>query len=221
MPNLTKTPFLQIPSISQHFTGDFKGIEHLLPAEVLIVEKASTKRRADFSTGRYCASQALSPFIKSRPAILQGKGNEPLWPDGLVGSISHSKKLAGAVVAKQTDVTAIGVDIETLGGVKPDMWRLVFHDEEQALIRSKGNDAATWATLLFSLKESFYKLQYPLTGLFVDFTDILITESNAKLIFSNTNPQKQFFPFNLNRIETHWILIGDQLITLCYIRRHS
>jgi 4'-phosphopantetheinyl transferase EntD len=219
MPNPVEVPFPEISFISQYFTDALKDGQHLLPAEAIIIERAAAKRRADFSTGRYCAVQALGRFVNYRPEILQGKGKEPLWPNGIVGSISHSQSLTGAVVARQADVTAIGLDIETIGGVQADMWHLLFNADEQTLIQSKQDNAVIWATLLFSLKESFYKLQYPLTSLFLDFTDMIIYEVNGRLSFSSINPQNNLSAVALNEIETHWTIAGNQLISICYIRQ--
>lgn len=218
MPDISETLFPQIPSISQHFTVDFKDFSELRPAEATIVERASAKRRSDFSTGRYCARQALFRLKNIDPDILRGKGKEPIWPYGTVGSISHSKKLAGAVVALRDDVAAIGLDIETIGGVKPEMWYLIFHKTEQDIIRGKYGNEADWATLLFSLKESFYKMQYPLTGQFLDFKDITLSENNGKLCFTSTKPGFDLNEIGLNTIETQWKIIDNQLITLCYAR---
>jgi 4'-phosphopantetheinyl transferase EntD len=44
---------------SQYFTTDFKGIEVLSPAELALVEESASKRKTDFSTGRFCARKAL------------------------------------------------------------------------------------------------------------------------------------------------------------------
>jgi len=216
MSDAFETPFPQIPFINQHFTDVFKDFSDLLPTEVAFVERASAKRRSDFSTGRYCARQALMSLNNTSPSITQGEGKQPIWPNGIVGSISHSKKMAGAVVALRQNVTAIGMDIETIGGVKPEMWDLIFHKTEQNLILSKQKDEAHWATLLFSLKESFYKLQYPLTGQFLDFSDVIIREIDGKLSIASTKPQFDRNTVSLNNIETHWTTINDQLITLCY-----
>jgi 4'-phosphopantetheinyl transferase EntD len=218
MPDPFEAPFPQFPFISQHFTDVFKDFSDLTPTEAMIVERASAKRRSDFSTGRYCARQALLRLKNVSPEIIQGKGKEPIWPNGIVGSISHSKKIAGAVVALQHDVLAIGMDIETIGGVKPEMWDLIFHKAEQKLIQNKQGDQSYWATLLFSLKESFYKMQYPLTGQFLDFSDVVISETNGDLCFASAKPQFDLNAVGLNNIETHWTNIDNQLITLCYAR---
>ena len=80
--------------------------------------------------------------------------------------------MVGAVVALKEHVAAIGLDIETSGRVSPEMWDLIFHKNEQDLIRNKQGDGIDWATLMFSFKESFYKMQYPLTGQFLDFRGV-------------------------------------------------
>ena len=218
MPHLFETPFPQTPFISQYFTDVFKSYSDLFPAERIFVERALAKRRSDFATGRFCARQALNQLNNIQPAIMQGEGKEPIWPKGIVGSISHSKNMAGAVVASQNDVAAIGMDIETIGGITHEMWDLIFDKTEQHLIRNKKEDQALWATLLFSLKESFYKLQYPLTGQFLEFSDVTISELDDKLSLISAKTGFDFNAIGLNNMETHWITIGDQLITLCYVR---
>jgi len=218
MPHSFKAPFLHFPFISQYFTDVFKDAADLLPAEASMVAGASAKRQSDFVTGRYCARQALINLRNISPAIMRGENKEPIWPDGVVGSISHSEKMVGAVVALKEHVAAIGLDIETIGRVNLDMWDLIFNKTEQDLIRNKQGDGIDWATLMFSLKESFYKLQYPLTGQFLDFTDILISEVDGELQFSSAKAGYDLNSIGLNEIKTHWAKFGDQLITLCYAR---
>lgn len=217
MPGFNKIPFPEISFISQYITPDFKATGYLLPEEEQFVEQSAEKRRIDFSTGRYCARQALEQLINIKPPILQGKGREPLWPDGVVGSISHSGKLTGAVVALKKEVTAMGFDIETIGDIKPDMWNMIFHDTEQQLIQSKLAEADVWATLLFSVKEAFYKLQYPLTGQFVDFLDIAISENNGRLCFMVKNTAINLQPIVLADVVIQWTVVQDQLLSICYI----
>jgi 4'-phosphopantetheinyl transferase EntD len=216
MTKTLKIPFPALSFISQHFTADFTKDELLSPAESIIVSQAVPKRVADFKTGRYCARRALSTLINEQPEILQGKGREPLWPNGITGSISHSSKLTGAIVARQVDVIAVGLDIEQANGIRPDMWTLLFSNEEQELIRSKP-DVTFWATLLFSLKESFYKMQYPLTEQFLEFTDIMVAVQDEQLCFSQVNKEYDLSAVAFNNIKAHWTVIDDQLITLCYI----
>ena len=88
----------------------------------------SQKRLADFSTGRYCAIKALEQLGINNSIIPIGKDREPIWPEGIVGSISHCDSLTGAIVAKSSDHISLGLDIEEIGRVTPDLWDLVFSE---------------------------------------------------------------------------------------------
>jgi hypothetical protein len=48
-----------------------------------------------------------------------GKEKEPVWPEVIVGSISHCDTLMGAIVAKKSDHVSLGLDIEEIGRVTP------------------------------------------------------------------------------------------------------
>lgn len=206
------------PSLfSQFFTMDFVGAEALTPAEKALIQKAAVKRQSDFSTGRYCAREALGRFGISDAEILMGEVKDPLWPEGFVGSISHSKKLAGAIVAKAVDHAAVGLDIETIGGVSRDSWDMLFVDNEQTFLNTLGdNERALFATLIFSFKEAFYKLQYPLTRQYVDFKEVEILYANGSF---NLDAGSQFnhHLVPVERLVFQWDKFDDQLICVCYL----
>ena len=71
----------------------------------------SPKRLADFSTGRYCAMKALEQIGIQNVIIPIGKDREPIWPEGIVGSISHCESLTGAIVSRKADHISLGLDI--------------------------------------------------------------------------------------------------------------
>jgi 4'-phosphopantetheinyl transferase EntD len=150
---------------------------------------------------------------------LVGEGKEPCWPEQLVGSISHSKTMAGAVVAKADRLVSIGMDIETIGGVRPDMWDMLFLPSEQQYLNTfTGAEQDMQTTILFSGKEAFYKFQYPLTKTFLDFTDVEITLVNGQFgIRVIKDPEaKALWP---PTITIHYSMVDDQIITLCYQER--
>ena len=133
----------------------------------------SQKRLADFSTGRYCAIKALEQLGIQDAIIPIGEDREPIWPEGIVGSISHCDSLTGAIVAKSSDHISLGLDIEEIGRVTPDLWDLVFtENEKNYLFRLSDEDILVQSTAIFSIKEAFYKFQHPLTKTFLDFLDV-------------------------------------------------
>jgi 4'-phosphopantetheinyl transferase EntD len=203
----------------QYFTDNFIGPETLTDAEKAFVQRAVQQRVNQFSTGRFCAKQALQQLGITNVEILQGDGKEPLWPANTVGSISHSKKMAGAVVAAADILVSIGLDIETIGGVRPDMWDMLYLPSEQAYLNTYTGDAlALQTTILFSGKEAFYKFQYPLTKTFLDFTDVemILVNGQFQLRVIKDFPGKELLP---SSIKIHYTLIDNQVITLCYLER--
>ena len=62
----------------------------VLEAERPFVKKAVEKRRREFSAGRTCARQALRELGCADAPIVQDQNGAPLWPPGIVGSITHS-----------------------------------------------------------------------------------------------------------------------------------
>lgn len=137
---------------------------HLYPAEEAHILGASIRRRSAFSAGRTCARRALSEIgIKDFP-ILAGPCGEPLWPAGIVGSISHTNEYCLAAVAHSTAIRSIGIDVELAGCVETEVWHSVFTlDEIRHLRRQTPADRPLAATIRFSAKEAFFKFYYSLT----------------------------------------------------------
>lgn len=79
---------------------------------------AVPKRRAEFLSGRYCAARVLERMdMKTEVGISRHRA--PIWPDSVVGSISHTsdKAVAVAVAMRALDVLGLGIDIERVRGV--------------------------------------------------------------------------------------------------------
>ena len=136
----------------------------------------SEKRLIDFSIGRFCAMKALEQLGIQDATIPIGADRAPIWPDGIVGSISHCDSLVGAIVAKKSDHISLGLDIEEIGRVTPDLYDLVFTENEKSYLASfTGRELEEQSTLIFSIKEAFYKYQHPLTKTFLDFLDVEVS----------------------------------------------
>ena len=145
--------------------------------------KFSPKRLADFSTGRYCAIKALEQLGIQDAVIPIGEDREPIWPQGIVGSISHCDTLVGAIVAKKSEHVSLGLDIEEIGRVTPDLYDLVFTENEKQYLSSlRGSELHEKSTVIFSIKEAFYKFQHPITKTFLDFLDVEVVTPNLSKI---------------------------------------
>ena len=152
----------------------------------------SPQRLTDFSTGRYCAIQALEKLGINDSIIPIGVDREPIWPEGIVGSISHCNSFAGAIVSKKKDHISLGLDIEEIGRVTPDLWDLVFTENEKNYLSGLSEkEMLLQSTAIFSAKEAFYKFQHPITKTFLDFLDVEVTLPHMhRIMILKTNVSK-------------------------------
>jgi 4'-phosphopantetheinyl transferase EntD len=166
-------PF-QLDNIESFFSSSEEN-DHMLTERELEQSKAfGEKRLSEFRRGRRCAREALRKFGLTDIEIPIGEGRQPVWPEGFCGSISHTSGLAGAILSRKEHHLSIGLDIERRRSVDETLWDHLFTERDKTLLKALGPDPEEWATLFFSLKESFYKLQYPLTGRFLDFPEVCL-----------------------------------------------
>jgi 4'-phosphopantetheinyl transferase EntD len=149
--------------------------ELLLPAEAAYLGRAVPKRVQEFAAGRLCARRALAEFGVMDFALQVAGDRQPIWPDSMVGSITHTGRLCVAVVAERKRLAAVGVDSEIVGDVARDTWSTICGPGEAAWLDSlPASQQAAAVTLIFSAKEAFYKCQYPVAGEWLNFHDLLI-----------------------------------------------
>ncbi len=158
-------------SIHWFFTDEFVNLSDQIASPPN--HQFSPKRLTEFSTGRLCAIKALELLGIRETNIPIGEDRAPIWPRGIVGSISHCDRLAGAIVAKESNHISLGLDVEEIGRVTSDLWDLVFTENEKNFLFSLSKeDQRVKSTAIFSIKEAFYKFQHPLTKTFLDFLDV-------------------------------------------------
>jgi enterobactin synthetase component D len=145
-----------------------------------VIANAVRQRQAEFFFGRACARIAVEQSGFQSVSIGIGSRREPLWPAGLMGSISHSKKFAAALVLPANDYAGVGIDIEQVVDetAAVALRSLATSEKELAYL-------ATWydrldryclLTLVFSAKESFFKATYQVVQRYFDF-DVLELET--------------------------------------------
>ena len=151
-------------------------MDELHPSELEIICNTSKKRQLEFSTGRYCAKMALAKQGIGNFPIMRNENREPRWPKGVVGSISHCRDLCGAVTAKQTDIKAIGFDIENIRELKHEIEKLTCTPQEIAWLSRQTLYAYNeLVILLFSLKEAVFKCISSYNKILLSFKDCSIT----------------------------------------------
>ena len=149
--------------------------DSLFPEELACVSKAVPKRVREFAGGRQCARRALAELGVVGGPIRAAEDRQPVWPNDIVGSITHTAGFCAAVVADKKSFCGLGLDSEVVGDVGPDLWATICVPREVTWIDSlPAADRPAAVTLLFSAKEAFYKCQYPLVGEWLDFHDLWI-----------------------------------------------
>jgi 4'-phosphopantetheinyl transferase EntD len=143
----------------------------LFGAEVRSLGRAVGRRRREFTTGRACTREALARLGLPPTAVGSGTRGEPLWPAGVVGSITHCDGYRACAVAHARDVRALGVDAEVHAPLPADVLDVVASPAERRAL-SEHPEGLPWDRLLFSAKEAVFKAWYPLTGRELDFEDV-------------------------------------------------
>jgi 4'-phosphopantetheinyl transferase EntD len=135
----------------------------MYPSEAALVSKAVASRRFEFGTVRHCARQALRERGFEATAILPGAQREPVWPPGALGSLTHCPGYRAAAIARQTEVGGIGIDAESHGPLPAGVLESIALGEELRRIQllRRHSPGVHWDRILFSAKESIYKVWYP------------------------------------------------------------
>lgn len=147
---------------------DILDIE-LFPEEERSVGRAVEKRRREFVTGRACARRALERLGVAPVAIPSGARGEPLWPAGVVGSITHCQGYRACAVARSTDFRSLGIDAEVDAPLPDGVLEHVAFGPERQLAEADGE--VHLDRLLFSAKEAVFKAWFPLAGRWLGFED--------------------------------------------------
>lgn len=154
---------------------DFSALGVTLPAQL---SKAIPKRKTEFLAGRLCAQLAMKNMGADwQQAIAIGENRAPCWPEGLVGSITHSKGFASAIVAPASSIRSVGIDSEALIAEKTAnnvsshvLTESEIYTANAALVDSHRQ----YLTLIFSAKESIFKCLYPLVQQYFDFRHAVV-----------------------------------------------
>jgi 4'-phosphopantetheinyl transferase EntD len=149
----------------------------LFPQEEAVLSRAVDKRRREFRTVRHCARQALRELGLSPVAVLSGEHREPLWPPGVVGSMTHCSGYRAAALACSRDMLTIGIDAEPHQPLPPDVLGVIALAEEKVRISelTAANGALHWDRILFCAKETVYKAWFPLMQCWLGFHDASLT----------------------------------------------
>jgi enterobactin synthetase component D / holo-[acyl-carrier protein] synthase len=140
------------------------------------LDGAVEKRRREFEAGRRCAREAMTVLGIGPVVVGVGSYGAPIWPAGVVGSITHCAGYCAAAVARRTNVTAIGIDAEPARSLSPDLLQQIACQEERGHLSllEKRCPSIRWDRLLFSAKEAVFKALFPSVQRLGSFDDAVV-----------------------------------------------
>ena len=151
-------------AVSLPEADDFAAPPSLHPDEAAFVHSSPPARRRTFIGGRVALRAALASLgagaDETAAAILSTPRGAPAMPPGFVGSVSHKRELAIAIVARAepTPRTTIGIDVEVARPLRADIAPRVLTPDERAALSHLAGEARDLAVLLrFAAKEAIYK----------------------------------------------------------------
>jgi 4'-phosphopantetheinyl transferase EntD len=150
------------------------AVQRLHAEEAADVVHAVERRRHEFAAGRHCARLALDALGVLAGPLRIGPDRAPLWPAGVIGSISHDDGWCAAAVARERDAAGLGIDVEMIDRFRPEQARLICTASECSRELAGLQGAALLGRLarLFTVKEALFKAQFGITRAWLDFADV-------------------------------------------------
>ena len=141
----------------------------------------ASKRQAEFATARACARAALHD-LGVDAAIPRRAGGAPQWPDGMAGSISHTRGYCLAIASSEAH--AIGIDVEEVARMKPSVERRILIDAERSLVETLAPaDRQLQVASIFAAKEAFYKAHYEIDARYLGFDAVHVSLTGNEVKF--------------------------------------
>ena len=188
----------------------------LQAAEREAIEGAASSRVEQFTARRVCSRLALGRFgVAATTPNVRGVERAPIWPDGFVGSITHTDVWCAAAVGRKESLRSVGIDLEPATPLKEALWRRVCTPAERERLRELPN-SGLMGKILFSAKESVYKCQYPLTTQFLGFhaVEVDVGDGEFRAIFKQA--AGEFEPGD--EMKGKYLVEGGLVASACELR---
>lgn len=139
--------------------------------ELRFVARCVEKRRREFTAGRNCVRGAMRQLGFVETAIPVGQQRQPVLPNGLVGSITHTAFYCAAALLEARKGMSIGIDAELAGTLDEAVSMLVLRPSERRHVDwlKQYWPGRSWERMIFSAKESFHKALFRCWPVVLDF----------------------------------------------------
>lgn len=189
--------------------------------ESALIASSVGKRRREFISARHCARRAMAQLDQPEVAILRGERGSPIWPDGLVGSMTHCDGYRAAALGRAAAFRSIGIDAEPDRPLPNGVLKTISSEAERSALAAASSPGLHLDTVLFSAKETVYKTWFPLTGRWLGFDDAeLVLKSDPTIPTQGTFHARLLVPgqahdggSNLTAFAGHWVVVGSRIAT--------
>jgi 4'-phosphopantetheinyl transferase EntD len=175
--------------------------------DLRLLDAATSRQRAvEFACGRHAGHRALASMGIAAPVIGRGGRGEPLWPEGVVGAISHAAGIALAIVSRSPPLVGVGIDVEDRA------WSLSDRALHRAATRGElelGARCGISGIALLSLKESAFKAMSPQPS-GARFVDVTLEPGECPSSVLAT------LPGVAERVYTGWTITDSLVISLAW-----
>lgn len=144
------------------------------PIEWAAVESSCPSRKAEFLAGRALARRAIKASGSPQVPLPRDADGCCVWPPGLVGSISHSRRRCAVAVADAERFGAIGIDVEESSHWHDRVGAMVTRPDEIQPAGPPGTGSCSWQLIRFSAKESVFKAWFAQFRTWLDFGDVVV-----------------------------------------------
>ncbi|SDI03090.1 enterobactin synthetase component D [Vibrio xiamenensis] len=182
------------------------------------VTYANRLRQAEFFAGRYCADLALQRWLGKchHYCVAKGEHGEPIWPEAIVGSIAHSRRLALAVATQHA--RNVGLDCEPIMNRETAMQvaDIVCRSDERLRLDCDDVSYPFMLTLLFSAKESIYKAIYANVKQVLDFDCVELIAVCQQTQHARFRLMQDFSPHYTcgKEVSVYYAVFDQELITI-------
>ncbi|CAA0088878.1 Enterobactin synthase component D [Zhongshania aliphaticivorans] len=186
-----------------------------------LLQRATDVRKADFLAGRITAQHAFHALGLPKAPVPVGNHRSPVWPNTVFGSISHHKGSAYCLLmhrpAAAYGSAGIGIDAESIIDAA-DVHSLsasIARPAELDLVALNFDKEALALTVIFSAKESVFKVLYPAVARYFDFLDVDVCaidiNHNALSLRLLRDLSPQFLKGHI--ITVHWQLSAQTVLS--------
>lgn len=191
----------------------------------LKIAQARVERKNEYLCGRVLAQAVLNHHFGLDQPITSMHEPLPIWPNHVLGSISHSQNKL--IVALSNNAVYLGIDIEhwVTSEFAQESAHLILTPSEFDLWKSKACeffDFAGYVSLIFSIKESLYKAVYPTAKQYIDFLEASIVDinfENQKLTLTFLPEIQQRYQL-LEQYQGGWTIEQDHIMTWVFQARN-